>query len=112
MSVDICRAFPFMRFSVLPVSGGVAPRPPFGYGCVLPFTGRGSISGTVYCNNVPVPYAAVYLYDVASGVLARKVTTDANGHYVFSSIIKGRKYTTLAHDPAYNAAVADWLDAA
>ncbi len=107
---DICRAFGFLRFSVLPVAGGVSPRSS-GYVCVVPFIGRGAISGTVYRNDVPVPYATVYLYDTATGAFARKTTADAGGVYAFSGLMRGRKYMALAHDPAYNAAAADWLDA-
>lgn len=107
---DICRAFGYARISILPVSGGVVPKAITAVGRALPFQGYGSISGVVYRNGLPLPNTRVYLYDVDTGSFARIAQTDAVGVYQFSNILTGRKYTVLAHDVGFNAAVADWVE--
>ncbi|HXS69638.1 MAG TPA: carboxypeptidase-like regulatory domain-containing protein, partial [Candidatus Polarisedimenticolia bacterium] len=56
-----------------------------------------SLSGTVYSNGVPAPYAAVVAQDLQSGNTAGAVVADAGGHY-FLTLVPGN-YGLIAIPP-------------
>lgn len=84
--------------------------PTFNGASFMALNRAGIISGKVTLDEVPVPYAPVFLFHLPTMTLIRFGRTDENGNYSFFGLDKtSDKYVAVARIPPHNAMIFDTL---